>query len=84
MNDYDPAVDGIGLEQLNIELQDKLYECFKHLEDQGTEENLKQEISILKAQVNLLVRIVHGMIYDYVRDQDDIDRLNYIRSSQNN
>ena len=84
MNDYDPAVDGIGLEQLNIELQDKLNECFKHLEDQGTEENLKQEISILKAQVNLLVRIVHGMIYDYVRDQDDIDRLNYIRSSQNN
>lgn len=79
MLDYDPAVDGIGIEQLNTGLQEKLNECFEHLEQQGTETNLKQEIANLKAQVNLLIKVVYALATDQVMNQQDIDRLINLR-----
>ena len=81
MIDYDPAVDGIGMEQLNTGLQDKLNQCFEHLDQQGTEESLRQEISNLRAQVNLLIKTVHSLATDLVMNQEDIDKLTYLRSA---
>lgn len=75
MLDYDPAVDGIGIEQLNIGLQEKLNECFEHIDQQGTEANLKQEIANLKAQVNLLIKVVYALATDQVMNQEDLNRL---------
>ena len=79
MSDYDPAVDGIGIEQLNIGLQEKLNECFEHIEQQGTESNLKQEIANLKAQVDLLIKVVYALTTDQVMDQQDVNRLINLR-----
>lgn len=75
MTDYNPAVDGIGLGQLNTDLQQKLNECFQHIDEHGNEESLKQEIGNLHVQVRLIGEIVYALATDKVLDQYKIDRL---------
>ena len=75
MTEYNPAVDGIGLGQLNTDLQEKLNDCFRHLYEHGNEESLKQEINNLHMQVRLIGEIVYALATDQVLDQDKIDRL---------
>lgn len=83
MIEYDPAVDGIGLEQMNTGLQEKLNQCFEHVENHGTEQSLKDEIAGLQVQINLLARVLHAVISDQVLNQTDVDQLNVLVQSQN-
>lgn len=80
MINFDPNKDGIGLEQMNIDLRQQLEASFDHMNnfsEHMTSEDRRRLISV-EAKINLIANLLYQVLTDQVVQQKDIDDLHTI------
>lgn len=80
MINFDPNKDGIGLEQMNIDLREQLEASFDHMNnfsEHMTSEDRRRLINV-EAKINLIANLLYQVLTDQVVQQKDIDDLHTI------
>ena len=80
MINFDPNKDGIGLEQMNIDLREQLEASFDHMNnfsEHMTSEDRRRLINA-EAKINLIANLLYQVLTDQVVQQKDLDSLHML------